>query len=373
MKQLLFILFFVVNTVCLFGQKEYQAITFANGDRYEGYWLYEDKHGQGTYIYNNGSKYIGEWQKDNYHGEGVLYNEQGKKVYEGEFENGMAHGQGILYDKYGSIYYKGMWKNNRKHGKGKILTQNLNMYEGNFENNNISGYGALKLNSGARYIGYFKNNAYNGQGTFYWSDGSTKAVGTWENGNGYNLAYYNHNGYVCRINMINGKASLTNAEKRSRSQASFSDLEIMIGTLAIVGVATAIFSENKSEPATNNYSANYSSNSTRNKVNNSIDCNTFASIEFSASQTCIIKSHLSIHRAGSDISVNEGVYHNATVADNTCIKGEYSFSWTFYSQCINLGNPDGPYTYSGKFNLDGKHSHYLVFISSDGYVEVSGH
>jgi len=102
------------------------------------------------------------------------------------------------------------------------------------------------------------------------------------------------------------------------------------------------------------------------------NCENFASIDFDASHTCIINSSLSIQRSGSDISISDGVYHSATVSDYSCIKGTYNFSWTFYSQCLNMGDPDGPYTYSGTFYLDGEHSSYSIYVS-DGYAEVSGY
>ena len=36
-----------------------------NGDKYQGEWKNEKRHGQGAYIYPNGRKYEGEW-KDGY-------------------------------------------------------------------------------------------------------------------------------------------------------------------------------------------------------------------------------------------------------------------------------------------------------------------
>ena len=40
----------------------------ADGDIYEGYWLNDKAHGQGTYKHANGATYVGDWFEDKQHG-----------------------------------------------------------------------------------------------------------------------------------------------------------------------------------------------------------------------------------------------------------------------------------------------------------------
>ena len=102
-------------------------------------------------------------------------------------------------------------------------------------------------------------------------------------------------------------------------------------------------------------------------------------VSFSTSTSCIIQNSLSVQRSGYDISTTPNAGFSdpyAIISDvysgNNCIKGTYSFVWTFYSQCVSFGDPDGPYSFSGTFYLDGKHSQYIVTLGSGGYINVSG-
>ena len=44
-----------------FGVVKYAA----NGDRFEGYFLNDKKHGKGVYTYSNGYSYEGQWKEGN--------------------------------------------------------------------------------------------------------------------------------------------------------------------------------------------------------------------------------------------------------------------------------------------------------------------
>ncbi len=50
----------------------FKAVTYASGNRYEGEWKGQKKHGKGTYYYVNGDKYIGDWVDDHETGQGVF-------------------------------------------------------------------------------------------------------------------------------------------------------------------------------------------------------------------------------------------------------------------------------------------------------------
>ena len=86
----------------------------------------------------------------------------------------------------------------------------------------------------------------------------------------------------------------------------------------------------------------------------------------------MIKHSLYVSRGDNYNSIEtDQNYHSANIYGD-CIKGTYKFSWTFYSQCVNFGKPDGPYSFSGTFYLDGKHSYYNIFVTSYD-ISVRGH
>ena len=42
-----------------------------NGEKYDGEWKDNMKHGKGTYFYASGASYTGDWQDDVMHGKGI--------------------------------------------------------------------------------------------------------------------------------------------------------------------------------------------------------------------------------------------------------------------------------------------------------------
>ena len=52
---------------------------YPDGSKYEGQWVDDMRHGNGTYTYVNGDVYSGEWTGNNRHGQGVYtYAETGQ-------------------------------------------------------------------------------------------------------------------------------------------------------------------------------------------------------------------------------------------------------------------------------------------------------
>ena len=145
--------------------------------------------------------------------------------------------------------------------------------------------------------------------------------------------------------------------------------------LILIGIAGfSIFNSNDSVKQENNGTKTNQSNrssSTGSPTTNSSNCKGYASIKFKADPVCIIKSSLSVSNVDNYSSIStDNFYHSASIGGVNCIAGSYRFSWTFYSQCVNVGKPDGPYSYSGTFYLDGKHSEYRISIS-DSWGNVS--
>ena len=68
--------------------------TFSNGDKYEGSWKNDLKHGQGLSTYNSGDAYLGEFKNNTKHGYGNYFYASGDK-YTGQFKNDDINGMGI--------------------------------------------------------------------------------------------------------------------------------------------------------------------------------------------------------------------------------------------------------------------------------------
>ena len=96
----------------------------------------------------------------------VLYDENGKKMYEGEFLNKKelhypAHGQGKEF-KDGVMVYKGHFKNGMKEGKGCSYYMNrCLMYDGYWQNDMANGHGKFHNDEGIVVVeGDFEDNVY---------------------------------------------------------------------------------------------------------------------------------------------------------------------------------------------------------------------
>ena len=84
-------------------------MTYPDGDKYDGEWKDDKKHGQGTYTFADGAKYVGEWKDDKYHGKGTFSFADGRKDV-GEWENDELNGYAIQYNADGTIRREGFFK-----------------------------------------------------------------------------------------------------------------------------------------------------------------------------------------------------------------------------------------------------------------------
>ena len=93
-----------------------RTISYSNGNKYEGeVSLSGERSGYGSLIMVNGDKYEGEWANDVKHGHGVEVWATGAR-YEGEWKDGKKDGEGILTGR-GGIKSKQVWEN------GKLISQ----------------------------------------------------------------------------------------------------------------------------------------------------------------------------------------------------------------------------------------------------------
>ena len=86
-------------------------MTTASGDKYEGEWEKDKRHGQGTNTWASGGKYVGKWVDHKMHGHGTYEYASGDK-YEGEWEDDKKHGHGTIEYSSGGKY-EGEWKNGK--------------------------------------------------------------------------------------------------------------------------------------------------------------------------------------------------------------------------------------------------------------------
>lgn len=86
------------------------AVSFTNGDRYQGAFAQGKIEGRGTWTSAKGSTYSGEWR------------------------DGKRHGVGTYQWDHGSAY-AGDWFYDRRHGMGKLTWPSGDRFEGEFRNN----------------------------------------------------------------------------------------------------------------------------------------------------------------------------------------------------------------------------------------------
>ena len=66
--------------------------------------------------------------------------------YEGQWKNNMKHGQGIFTFADGNVY-EGEYKHGRREGQGRFTWADHNMYEGSFVDDMMHGAGCLNVRS----------------------------------------------------------------------------------------------------------------------------------------------------------------------------------------------------------------------------------
>ena len=174
------------------GETTVRAVTYENGDTYEGELLEGIHHGQGFLEGANGDTYEGSFVQGTLHGYGTLKFDDNKVVYQGYFVNGKYHGNGTL--KFDDVVYEGYFVNGEYHGNG-TLKYDGHVIEGTFDEGGLTGRGTVKwsngdiyegeltgigiaegkgvlTSSGTVYEGDFINNLPSGKGTLTYADGS---------------------------------------------------------------------------------------------------------------------------------------------------------------------------------------------------------
>ena len=139
------------------------------GDMYSGEWREGRMEGIGTTVYANGNRYEGSFKEDKREGKGKLICVDGL-IFEGEWEDNMRHGYGVLVFPSGDRY-EGLWKEDRKHGEGRDIFSNGNTFIGNYEDNVKSGKGIMRYANSDEYNGDWKDDKMHGEGTYRFGNG----------------------------------------------------------------------------------------------------------------------------------------------------------------------------------------------------------
>jgi len=94
-----------------------------NGDRYEGDFSFNKRHGKGRLWYDNGNEYTGEFSNHKLNGQGTLVMKSDRMSYTGEFVNNEFHGKGVLtfnLKQPNEYQYKGNFDHGLRNGEGEI-------------------------------------------------------------------------------------------------------------------------------------------------------------------------------------------------------------------------------------------------------------
>jgi radial spoke head protein 1 len=132
-----------------------------NGDKYEGDWQNNCKHGIGKMTYRK--------KKEEEDDKGAAYIERGE--YHGFWENNRRHGEGVFTYPNGDVY-SGWWRFGEKEGKGTYVFKETGMkMHGDWEHGEIK-RGRWIYPNGLYFEGEFKNNKPFGEGTWYFKNGN---------------------------------------------------------------------------------------------------------------------------------------------------------------------------------------------------------
>eukprot|EP01032_Pedospumella_encystans_P014664 gene14664-16821_t len=162
-----------------------------NAGMYEGAWMDDMQHGEGTYRYREGDCYVGHFQYGKRDGYGVYTHADGGK-YEGMWRNHEREGLGKTTNSDGSYYegtyargnivkgthvypdgniYEGEFRKRFMHGKGIITFVDGSVFSGNFHYNQPDKQGKLTSAAGV-YVGEIEEFKPHGKGVYEYIDGT---------------------------------------------------------------------------------------------------------------------------------------------------------------------------------------------------------
>lgn len=167
------------------------TVYWVSGERYQGEWRDNQRHGKGTVIYKNGDKYEGDWSEGLRHGLGTLWIYKGGKYvvrYNGEWRDDSPSGHGTFFEDNNDSY-EGDWDHGRRHGKGRAVYGGrpvdgfgADVYEGHWENDLKHGPGTMMYGNGDVFEGMWAYDKKHGSGTFFYMSRGKRCDGVWAEG-----------------------------------------------------------------------------------------------------------------------------------------------------------------------------------------------
>lgn len=155
-----------------------QVIIYPNGNKYVGETVKGKYHGYGVFEWNDGDKYEGEFKDNLRHGKGFMFyyrnqfsHYENPINYRGDFQKGSIDGSGLMFYNNGALY-TGQFRNGMRYGKGRYYRGDYE-YVGNFYNNMMHGNGKIRYDD-KQYIGEFHNNMKHGNGMLFIKSNTTR-------------------------------------------------------------------------------------------------------------------------------------------------------------------------------------------------------
>ena len=175
------------------------VIYYENGERFEGEFKDNQRHGPGTYYYADDSiKFQGSFFMDQYDGDCLENLPDGTPLFRGFFEKGNCiRGEGTF--QFEDEEYIGLIENGQRIGRGEVKYANgVIRYRGGFENNLFCHDGEeFYQNGNLRYSGSFGEGLYDGSGLLYSEHGDLIYDGHWSAGSrtGEGTMYFSDGSY----------------------------------------------------------------------------------------------------------------------------------------------------------------------------------
>jgi len=139
-------------------------MNYQNGDVYSGQWKNNMRHGKGKLDLANHDRYIGYFRNDMMQGKKGTYLVANGSKYEGGFVKNQRCGNGTFTSEDDRVSC-GQWKDDKLHGKGYREYSNGDKYYGYFKESQRNGEGEMLFASSALYAGQWREDRMR-QGVF---------------------------------------------------------------------------------------------------------------------------------------------------------------------------------------------------------------
>eukprot|EP00934_Nitzschia_sp_Nitz4_P004229 Nitzschia sp. Nitz4//scaffold90_size81538//3574//5103//NITZ4_005310-RA/size81538-processed-gene-0.30-mRNA-1//1//CDS//3329559984//4219//frame0 len=162
------------------GQGNFRPHPNEKGHSYKGNWDQGHWNGKGVFTKSNGDRFEGSFKNDLKHGTGIYRYKDGTRFFEGRYMDGQRL-EGTMHYGDNSVY-TGQWLKGKRHGRGSYKFSDGSHYKGDFDHDRIDGVGQLVWPDGSTYVGEWSQGLRHGTGQDFASDGSLRFEGKWEHG-----------------------------------------------------------------------------------------------------------------------------------------------------------------------------------------------